>query len=418
MTETVSQKDSPESKLEKARQLLADGMFEKALQELTPRWLEAPDSEQAIELYAQLMHESGRTEQANRVRNLLKVTPDQKALALFEAGFSLIDARQFELATMLLGKCDALSPDDPVVNYELGFALMTLARFDAAIKHFEKALAIASDFDTTLNLSVCYVLTRNMKKARELTQQLIALGSQEDELKEVTHRKAVLARLETFAQKKVLTPQDWLYILYGGILLRPHRKTDGQVEDIRGIAETLLIVKGFLEGMQGEIETIEYYNTQSRPLARVLSELIEIPLEPYKGPSRPEKALLVMDWATDIIGPHESFVDNRGKRVIFAYGLPGSEPLPLVPDIAALLAEDALMPWNDSLKEDKIEGFRAKIFDKARDLENDPDVLKEIQDLILYYEPKRDHLVFDNPQHFPERPEYSAEILTPETTAQ
>jgi tetratricopeptide (TPR) repeat protein len=325
--------------------------------------------------------------------------------------------RQFELAAMLLSQCDALRPDDPVVNYELGFALMTLARFDAAVKHFEKALSISPDFDTTLNLSVCYVLTRDMPKAREQTNHLITLANEDDELKEVAHRKVVLKRLETLANKKVLSAQDWLFILYGSVLLRPNRKANGKSEEIRDIAETLLIVKGFVEGMHGEIETIEYYNTQSRPLARALSELMEIPLEPYKGPSRPEKALLVMDWATHIIGPHESFVDNLGKRIIFAYGLANTEPLPLVPDIAAVLSDDALMPWNDRLKEDKIEAFYSKIFYKARDLENDPDVLKEIQDLILYYEPKQEQLVFNNPNHFPERPEYSAEIVRQEPEA-
>jgi Flp pilus assembly protein TadD len=414
VSEIVSQKGELETELEKVRVLLADGMLEQALLELTPLWLKNAEEKSVIELYAQSMHESGRAEQANKVRNLLSVEVPGLALALFEAGFSLIDARQFELAAMLLTRCDALSPDDPVVNYELGFALMTLARFDSAVERFEKALAVSPDFDTTLNLSVCYVLARDLNKAREQTNHLIALAHEDDELKEVAHRKVVLKRLEGFANKKVLSAQDWLFVLYGGILLRPNRKPDGKPEEIKAIAETLLIVKGFLEGMHGEIETIEYYNTQSRPLARALSDLMEIPLEPYKGPSRPEKALLVMDWATDIIGPHESFVDNLGKRIIFAYGLPSAEPLPLVPDIASMLSADALMPWNDLLKEDQIEAFYGKIFDKARDLENDPDVLKEIQDLILYYEPKQEQLVFNNPHHFPQRPEYSAEILTQE----
>jgi Flp pilus assembly protein TadD len=414
VSETVSQEGELATSIEKVQALLADGMLEKALFELTPLWLKNPAEKSIIELYAQVMHESGRAEQAHKLRSLLSDEQEGQALSLFEAGFSLIDARQFELAAMLLSRCDALNPDDPVVNYELGFALMTMARFDAAVERFEKALAVSPDFDTTLNLSVCYLLTRDMKKAREQTDHLVALATEEEELKEVAHRKVVLNRLESFANKRVLSAQDWLFILYGGILLRPNRKPDGKPEEIRALAETLLIAKGFLEGMQGEIETIEYYNTQSRPLARALSDLMEIPLEPYKGPSRPEKALLVMDWATDIIGPHESFVDNLGKRLIFAYGLPGSEPLPLVPDIASMLADDPLMPWNDRLKEDQIEAFYKKIFDKARDLENDPDVLKEIQDLILYYEPKREQLVFNNPQHFPQRPEYSAEILTQE----
>ena len=414
MSETVSPEEVLEAKLQEVRNLLADGMYEKALAAITPLWLEDIEQGAVIELYGQLMHESGRQEQGEKVKNLLAAPAEERALALFEAGYSLIDARQYQLAVNLLRQCDALNPGDPTVNYELGFALMTLAQFPQAITHFLKTLAVTPDFDTNLNLSVCYVLTRDLKNARSHTNKLIELAKEEDELKEVGHRKVVLNRMEPFTNKKSLTPQDWLFILYGGILIRPKRNMEGSPDDHKGIAETLLIVKGFLEGMESEIETIEYYNTQSRPLARALADLMEVPLEPYKGPSRPEKALLVMDWAVDIIGPHESFINNTGKRIVFAYGLPSSEPLPLVPDIVAMLTEYPLMPWDERLKEEKIDDYYERIFHKARDLENDPDVLKEIQDLVLYYEPKREQLVFNNPSHFPERPEYSAEIIMQE----
>ena len=116
-----------------------------------------------------------------------------------------------------------------------------------------------------------------------------------------------------------------------------------------------------------------------------------------------------MDWASDIIGPHESFIDNSDKRLIFAYGLPSTEPLPLVPDINAYLCGSNLIPWSDLSKVDA-ERHYEKILDKARNLESDPDVIKAIEDLLIYFEPRKKELVMGNSEHFPDRPEYSAEI--------
>jgi hypothetical protein len=116
-----------------------------------------------------------------------------------------------------------------------------------------------------------------------------------------------------------------------------------------------------------------------------------------------------MNWASDIIGPHQSFIDNSDKRLIFAYGLPGAEPLPLVPDISAYLCSQDLMPWNDVTKADADMHFN-KILDQARNMESDPEIIKAVEDLLIYFEPRKKDLVMGNSESFPDRPEYSAEI--------
>ena len=329
--------------------------------------------------------------------------------AYFEAAFALTDARRFDLAIMLLSKCNELQPNDPIVKYELGFALMATSRVKEAIKHFEDAIRMAADFDTTLNLSVCYVLTREIARAKELTAKLASLASDSDEIREVNHRQMVLKRLESMSAKKSLTAQDWLYVLYGSVLLS-QKETKGEREEHKGIAEILLYLKGILEGLSLEVEIIEYYNTQSRPLAKIFSELMELPMDSYKGPNRPEHCLLIMDWATDLIGPHEVFIDNSEKRIFFSYALTKSEPLPLVPDIVGCLVDEPVMPWDQKTREETLQTICMKILDRARDLEADPDILKINGDLNTYYEPKRRELVVKNHKVFAERPEYSAEI--------
>ena len=200
-------------------------MYESADQVLAPLWLNNPDSLEILSQYMTLMTECGRTEQAKKLKLLLQrltgVEPDtadeddleeEKRLpfAYFEAAFSLTDARRFEL---------------------LGFALMALNRIKEAIKSFEDALKITTDFDTTLNLSVCYVLTREAARAKELTSKLASLAQDSDEIREVNHRQMVLKRLDSLSSKKTLSHQDWLYILYGGILLSSN-EYKGQIRSL------------------------------------------------------------------------------------------------------------------------------------------------------------------------------------------
>jgi len=449
VTETTSEEQIPEPLLE-ARRLLDEGMLEQCLATLKPYWLENELDTRAIAMFGELMHEAGRSEVSRKLKRLSDLldahwtktdkteqtkTDDQSfapdtvpaqesaasdnssaddiPYALFEAGFGLIDLRQHELAVMLLERCLNLMPNEPTVNYEIAFSLMSLARFEDAIKHFQLVLQDNEDFDTVLNLSVCYTLTRNIPEAKKMIDKLATLTHEEDEQRELQHRKVVLKRLELLGNKQTFTPRDWQFVLYGGILLRNGEENAHQKEDLMSIASTLAILKGLLEGLRIEFEAVEFYNPNARPLARILAELMEIPCDSYKGPHRPDRALLILAWATDIIGPHQAFVEHMHSRSIFAYGLTWQEPLPVAPEIAGLLADEAIMPWEESRAE-SIDEIVAKILERARDLDCDPDILRETQEAVEYYDSKRELLVLNNWTIFPDRPEYTAEVQKPE----
>jgi hypothetical protein len=173
----------------------------------------------------------------------------------------------------------------------------------------------------------------------------------------------------------------------------------------------LLIVKGILEGMRIEYEAIEYYNTAARPLARVLAELMEVQCNSYMGPDRPDRALLLLTWAPEIIGPHGAFIEHLETRSIFAYGLNWAEPLPVAPEICGRLAHMTPVPWTETSKEQSEDKIFDSILQSARTLESDPEIIKKIQDAVQYYESKQPLLVLNNTKAFPNRPEYTAEIL-------
>jgi hypothetical protein len=120
--------------------------------------------------------------------------------------------------------------------------------------------------------------------------------------------------------------------------------------------------------------------------------------------------LLTLSWTTDIIGPHQAFIQNSENRSIFAYALTPSEPLPLVPDIIGCLAQDITMPWEGDKSPKDLERLVENILERAFALEASPELIQEIQEAIDYYHDKRDLLVFNNCKAFPNRPEYTAEV--------
>lgn len=418
----MSQEEASSSNLHAlvaAQKLLDDGKLDECLAAAKAYWLRNPEDSRAVMLFARLMDEAGRSDLAlklERLANSISAEPVEKAESkltteMFEIGHALIDVRQNELAAMLLEICAKVHPGEPVINYELGFSLMSLGRYHKATRYFERAREKQGDFDTTLNLSVCYSLTRRIDEAKEMLKLLEDLAQEDDEKKELAHRKTVLKRIERMQNKSVFTYRDWLYILYGSILLRPQIEKGKTVEGPQKIAMTLALLKGVFQGLRVDVEIVEYYSTYSRPLSKILADLLSVSSDSYKGPNRPERTLLVMSWAADIIGPHRSFMENNYQRLLFAYGLPMQEPLPVTPDVVGAFMEELFMPWSENVqKGSSTDSIAETIIEKALALESDPDFINQIEEAVNYYDERREFLVLSNGSVFPERPEYSAEV--------
>lgn len=423
------------AELAQIRRLASGGSLEQALLLAKKFWLDHEESVEVVKLFAEIISKEGRSGLAKKLLALIKQTgslpksktqdqsqPEQsdhcdqsdqsevinfsEPLPIFEAGYALTDARQFELAAMLLKRCATMVPDDPVINYELGFALMSIGKLPEAINYFEKAAAEKEDFDTRLNLAACYTLCRKLDKSREATGKLTALARSKEEKAECKHREMVLKRLALLAPEENFNARDWLYVLYGNAILLPQHTAISK-HDKTNIAQTLLILQALLNGINIDLKIIEYYNVKSRPLAKALGKIMGLAIDSYKG-SRKEKTLIVMDWASDIIGPHKSFTKNEDQRMMFAYALSNNQALPVMPDIIGCLAGEAVVPWDDELTGAGEDALSSEIVSCAQALEKSAD--RAIEDTILYYQPKLTTLVLNNSSIFLQRPEYSAEI--------
>lgn len=420
------------SRLARAEDLLRSSDWSGAFLLVKEHWLENPNDCSAVKLMAEVLSRSGNKDLAVMLDKLAKKQLHSccDGQALFETAYRFIDAREPELAVLLLRRCVDLFPHEQMIRYELGFALMQMKLFSEAIPHFEFLAGIEEDFDTWLNLTVCHSIDRNLKRAEEALKRLEKLKVTEEEVREVALRRWVLRRMEEF---ELSSPgiRDWVFSLYGSILLSETSPRDlsGKpmtvATDYTGVASTLLVLRGFLQEIGCEFDVIEHYSALSRPLAEALARLMDLPAAPYGGSEQSERSLLIIAWASDIVGPHRTFTTHSPNRSIFAYGLTGVTQLPITPDIIGCLAGECPMPWAEQLE--KLDGgannssglhplneVQAKATDKilenAANLEYQPELIRRIEDLAAYYSVRKQMLVFRNCDDFPVRPEYTAEI--------
>lgn len=422
--------------IDRARVLLKSGEHEECFWTLKEHWLAKPEDIEAVRLLAELMDEVGKPELAEKLKKLCETdeTFSSDAASMFEAGYQFIDDRQPELAALLLERCVKLAPDEPNVNYELGFALLSLKQYEKAIPYLDRAFLKIKDFDSYLNLAVAYTCTRQQQKLKKMLDGMAALASTDEESTELKHQRIVARRLELLSKKPVLTARDWLYIHYGSILLEQNDApgSGGKFGPVDAgymeIARTLLVLRGVLEGLGAEYDVIEYYSSLSRPLSHALAELLGVPYELYRGPNQEEHALLVMGWGSDIIGPHESFVALEKQRNIFSYALTWQEALPVTPELVGFLSEACALPWGErfiaekwddgrpitwerALKEPEGPAVSAqKILKAASNLEADPDVLNQVEKILTHYDRLKEYTLLGNDKIFSRRPEYTNEI--------
>jgi tetratricopeptide (TPR) repeat protein len=408
--------------------------FASALSTLRTCWLNNPYDLRIVQLLSLLMKENGLDELAEHLDKLGSDVEILKfdAQMLFDTGFKLLDIRLPDLAAMLFTRVLELVEDEATVHYELGFALMQMHQWEKAIPHFLKAAKNGDDFDTRLNLVVCYTLLRNASKAADMIGGMSELVDKPEHEKELTHRRIVAKRLMQHEKKTKLSARDWMYILYGTLLINQNfassslSKITKSLVDYSSIASTLLILRGVLDAFGLDFDVIEYYNQTSRPLAEALARLMDLPAQAYlhKEIENQDRALLILTHASDIVGQHTNFVPLSRIRTLFAYGLPTSTVLPVTPDIVGCLAQECIMPWTESFFLQDNETISSenllpnemqvaavdKIIETAGNIESLPNLIQTIQEIIDYYENKKELLIVGNSELFTERPDYTAEV--------
>lgn len=430
--------------LTKAKAHLNERHFDRCFVQLQSYWLENPDDTEAVKLFAELMQKVDKKDLAALLNKLAEENNlAEDAQTLFEVAFHLIDERAHDLAVMLLERCVKLVPDEATVNYELGFALMSQKKYDKAVAYFEQAARAEKNFDLVLNQVVCYIMLRQIANADKAIAELSKLAQSEDELIQLGQQKLVSERFKLVEKKASFDARDWYYVLYGGLLLQgaggasdccegDHGSHEHQAKDYHKIAETLCALSQLLSEIKEKFVAIEYYNQDAKPIAACLADLMSLPVESYQGPDRSGRALLVIAWAAEVIGPHKSFIELDDKRTIFSLALSADDLLPLAPEIVGLISDIPFAPWSNPLENDlslfgtgyepalpeaeledtrkkEVERATEKLIEQAKELNKAQSVLTK--ELLQFLDAKmRSKLLLCNQTISKQRPEYSAEI--------
>jgi tetratricopeptide (TPR) repeat protein len=394
--------------LSKAQSCFQEKKYDACFFHLKDYWLKNFHDVQAVKLFSELMTALEHKDLSKSFAALCtqddKVTDDPRLL--FEAGYRLIDTRQYELAGLVLKECAQIVPDDAALNYELGFVLMLQKKFSEAIPYLERSFAHEMTFDTALNLSACFALCRRMNDARGLLARMVSLAETDEEKAAVAEQENTLKRLEHFAGQADLDSRDWVYTLYGAVLL-DEENTSSKLEDHVSIARILILLKEFLKQTL-DLTAIEYFNLKARPIAECLAKMLNLTVQSYKGPGQPGKVLTVIANGDDLIGPHRSFLSIGDERGLFIYSL-GMEPLPLISELAGKVP-DVLLPWDNDKELTDFKANAEKLLQSVSSLEKDEDLKAQASRLSSYYQKKESLLLWRNGRIYPERPQYTAEM--------
>ncbi len=395
------------SGLVEAQRCFKDKKYDACFLCLKSYWLKNLNDVEAVKLFSELMKALEHKDLAESFAALCteegKLTDDPKLL--FETGYRLIDTRQYELAGLLLKRCAEIVPDDPALNYELGFVLMVQKKFGEAIPYLEMSFAHEMTFDTALNLSACFALCRRINDARGLMARMTSLAETEEEKAAIAEQENTLKRLEHFAGQADLDIRDWAYALYGCIVLE--NIADKEDQDYDAVARTMVLLRGIVEPHK-DFTTIEYFNLKARPLAECLAKMLGLPVQSYKGPGQAGKALTIIANGDDMIGPHRSFVSHGDERALFVYSL-GAEPLPLVMELVGKLPEAAL-PWDNENGLSEFKANSEKLLQAVAKFTGNEELEDKRQRLATYYQKKNALLLWCNAKTYPVRPQYTAEI--------
>ena len=414
------------SEIKRARDLIQSQEYDASLLLLKPIILADFNNKDAWSAFSELLVKLAQPEAAKACQGLSGDPEKATAEQLFETAYTFIDLRQFDLAKLLLEKCLLVRPGDPDAHYELGFCLMSLRNYPEAAIHFAKALKSNSDFDTNLNLSICHLFTGNIKEVKSILRDLKKLATDNDERSELELRSLAVERLDECLKGKSfssLEPRDWYYILYGGVLLSTTDQANSSfIASYDQIALLLLQLAGVLRDLGQHFEVVEYYSELSKPIATAFGELIQKPVHHFKGAAQNRRALLIMAWAGDIVGPHQTFINIEPNRTIFALAKSSTQPLPLSIDIVGLLCQACAMPWDEQWQIELGESGNATNIEHTKSSPEEAHALilqslakqeelakQETLSAINYYKSRINKLLAG--KKIKERPEYSAEVV-------
>ncbi len=336
--------------------------------------------------------------------------------SLVNLTYALINLNDYEVAVIFLQDLLKELPDDIFLNYEYGFVSLLTGKYSQAVNFFEKVLNQEKSFDTVLNLIIGNIYLFNMDKLTIYLNLLKELALNPDEKTELANVNKITLRLQEYTNlKNIKNYRDWLYILYGNILLVDFKldkaKFNEYEPNLVEILTHIYILKRFFEALNISLELFEYFDDDSHILAQLFALIFELPVEKVSTEIKNAKCMLIVSNPHKIKEVYHNYTKINNNQIIYFYSLPFSSALPIIPAIVNCITDKLNLPFAQigyGTKEYNDLMIKAK--DMINNIETDCDSALKIQQLIEYYELRQPNLILENQDVFKDYVQYHGEL--------
>jgi hypothetical protein len=289
-------------------------------------------------------------------------SPDQ----LYELGYALIDAGAPSIAATVLWRCLALVGDSEEVVCELVSALESALAYPDAF-----AILDAHDALRARSYLCRYLHAFNAAMAGRLDvtrHHLADLAPDSPETERMTAViEAIVRRADNLAGALPLDSHDlrgWQYVLTGTLVL--HQSPYGFEDEMRGryawLHDSLPRVATGLDRVAELVAGAPcIYAPPGRGhevVAAALAARLGVDVAPWPAVGVPAPGVIALYDLADVAPPDLARIaERRAGQVLYAHAAPWTHDSPVAPDVAMLLYQAIVPPWDDRADGELVEAL-------------------------------------------------------------
>ncbi len=399
------------------------------IQTLRQNWLESPYNQIQARAYLESVKNLAPTDFTSKLDDFInsigdfsekKWLDDNFLIVLINLSYELINLNDYELALIFLNDLYKANSQNLFVNYELGFVNLLLGNYQTALDFFEAVIIHENTFDTLLNIVMCKIYLTRLEKLDDYFVKLkLSAQSSEEEIEVFNTGKIIYRLNEIISAKNIKTYREWLYILYGSILINDRNnlldsqesgKTTNKSE-LTQILTDIYILKRFLESLNINIEIITYLEPDSFTLSHLFGLVFELPVELLTNQYNNAKCLIIVNDTQCLRTNYKTFTKTNRNIIFYCYELSNDISLPITPAIVNKITFDSVIPYSTITNDGKeYQEIMQKAFDTLPSIETDCNTANHIASLTQFYELKQANLLLDNTDTFKDYFQYHAEL--------
>lgn len=290
-------------------------------------------------------------------------TLDGDFLAFFNLGYVLVELERYEEALDAFQRCLSLDPNDSATHLEIGYIHFSRGDYGQALSHLQHPLrSYPEDWEVHNLLGKCYLGLRRFDEAMAAFGRSLMLAGTPNAQAELLDNIATVTRHREF--RHLNSVKDQLYAQDGVVYLGSAQDDGLHVEEVQDyhftypdIGTTLQRLIALIKSSRWDFSAVLSADTLSRPVATILSQMLELPLRAADELEAVDRALLVMAVARESELLVLTIERLRCPATAFCLGLNWMRHSKLLPDLIGIAAHGSCsVPWEAELRRLRADG--------------------------------------------------------------